>query len=330
MMRSARVFMRFEYERPGDASVLSRRELSAPSPGPGEATVEVVSAGVNHIDAIIRRGDEPEWDDEPWPRLSGSDFAGIVVAVGAGVTTAAKGTEVIGHVRAGAHATHVTVAADTLVVKPRRMSWETAGGLYLAGATALTTLEELRLGRDDTIVVTAAAGGVGSIEAQIAKHWGAKVIGTCGQRNFDYLRQLGITPVQYGDGMAERIRRVAGGPVTAFIDNFGQDGQDLAEQLDVPAGRYRSSADRRRVELSLLEADPEAVSAGTAKLRRLARLADDGAFRLLVSGVYRLVDIDEAYEDLEKLHARGKIVLTTRIAAAYPTLRARDLLETMP
>ena len=330
MMRSARVFMRIEYDRPGDASVLSRRDFPAPSPGVGEVVVEVVSAGVNHIDAIIRRGDEPEWNDESWPRRSGSDFAGIVVAVGAGVTTIAKGAEVMGHVRTGAHATHVTVSADALVAKPRRMSWETAGGLYLAGATALTTLEELRIGRDDTIVVTAAAGGVGSLEAQIAKHGGAKVIGTCGRRNFDYLRQLGITPVQYGDGMADRIRRAAGRPVTAFIDNFGQDGQDLAEQLEVPSSRCRMSSDRRRVELSLLEDHPEAVKAGTDKLRRLARLADDGAFRLLVSGVYRLVDIDDAYEDLEKLHARGKIVLTTRIAAAYPTLRARDLHESMP
>jgi NADPH2:quinone reductase len=84
------------------------------------------------------------------------------------------------------------------------------------------------------------------------------------------------------------------------------------------------------VELALLDPSPEAMQTGTTQLRRLVRLAEDGAFRLLVSGVYRLVDIDDAYEDLEKLHARGKIVLTTHIAAAYPTLRARDLLETMP
>lgn len=329
-MRAPQTITRFEYDEPGDARVLRSRAYPWEPPGPGQVSVEVVCAGINHIDEIIRRGDEPEWDSEPWPRLSGSDFAGIVVAVGAGVTEFARGAEVVGHVRAGAHATYLTVPASLLVAKPRRMMWETAGGLFLAGASALTTLDQLRIGRDDTVVVTAAAGGVGSLEVQIAKHWGARVIGTCGQRNFDYLRQLGITPVQYGDGMAERIRRAARGPVTAFIDNFGQDGQALADELAVPPARYRSSSDRREVELALLDPGPEAMQTGTTQLRRLVRLAEDGAFRLLVSGVYRLVDIDDAYEDLEKLHARGKIVLTTHIAAAYPTLRARDLLETMP
>lgn len=329
-MKTTQAVMRFEYDEPGDASVLRAREVTWDPPGPGEVSVEVVCAGINHIDELIRRGKEPAWGDEVWPRRSGSDFAGIVTAVGPGVTAFTRGDEVAGHVRAGAHATFVTVPAEALVLKPRRVPWETAGGLYLAGVTALTTLDELRIGRDDIVVVTAAAGGVGSIEVQIAKHWGAKVVGTCGARNFDYLRQLGITPVQYGDGMAERIRRAAGGQVTAFIDNFGQDGEALAQDLGVPAERYRSSADRRDVELALLGADAESVATGTAQLKRLLRLVDDGAFRLLVSGVYRLVDIDDAYEDLEKLHARGKIVLATRIAAAYPTLRAREILEAMP
>ncbi|WP_461473912.1 NADP-dependent oxidoreductase [Microbacterium sp. HJ5] len=328
-MRKPTTMMRFEYASPGSPAVLTARTMPLTSPGPGEVTVEVVCAGVSHIDEIIRRGDEPEWADEPWPRLSGSDFAGIVHAVGPDVSGLRPGVEVIGHVRSGAHATFITVPAGSLVVKPRRMPWETAGGIFLAGATALTTLDELRIGREDTVVITAAAGGVGSIEAQIAKHWGAKVIGTCGARNFDYLRQLGIAPVQYGEGMAERIARAAGGAVTAFIDNFGQDGEDLARDLGVPPARYRSSADRRIVELGLLGEEPDAVATATTQLQRLARLVEDGAFRLLVSGVYRLVDLDEAYEDLEKLHARGKIVVTTRISAAYPTLRARDVHEAM-
>jgi NADPH:quinone reductase-like Zn-dependent oxidoreductase len=329
-MRVPTTAIRFEYDAPGGPSALERRTVPLSPPGPGEVTVEMVCAGVSHVDAIIRRGDEPEWADEPFPRGSGSDFAGIVVAVGSGVTSLRPGAEVIGHVRTGAHATYLTVPASRLVPKPRILEWEAAGGLFLAGATALTILDELRIGSGDTIVVTAAAGGVGSLEVQIAKHWGAKVIGTCGARNFDYLRQLGITPVQYGEGIVERISRAAGGPVTAFIDNFGQDGEDIAEALGVATARYRSSADRREVELRLLSDDPEDVAAGTSQLRRLARLAQDRAFRLLVSGVYATDDIVEAYEDLEKLHARGKIVVATHPVAAYRTLRARDLHEAMP
>lgn len=318
----------FEYERYGDADVLQRRSEPLTPPGTGEVTVEVITTAINHMEAFLRNGRESTWSDDPWPRRSGSDFAGIVVAAGpdSGLRI---GTQVIGHVRRGAHATHLTVPAAALVAKPANLLWEVAGALYLAGATALDTLDQLRIGPGDTLVVSAAAGGVGSIEVQLAKHRGARVIGTCGERNFDYLRQLGIIPVRYGEGIADRIRRVAGGPVTAFVDNFGKDGRDLAEDLGVPEARYRSSADRREVELSLLQEDAESVAHGTAQLARLARLADAGAFRLLISGLYPLDDIVEAYEDLAHLHSRGKVVLATRPVTTYRTVKAREIHEAM-
>ena len=244
-----------EYDRVGGADVLQVRPRPLAAPGPGEVTVEVITAGINHIDSFIRAGIEPGWADDPWPRLSGSDFAGIVVAVGSGVRRFRRGSEVIGHVREGAQATFLNVAESALVSKPRDLAWEAAGGLYLAGSTALETLDELRIDAGDVLVVSAAAGGVGSIEVQLAHQRGATVIGTCGARNFDYLRQLGIRPVRYGEGIAERIRAAAGAPVTAMIDNFGQDGRELADALDLPASRFRSSEDRRNTELRLLQDD---------------------------------------------------------------------------
>ncbi|WP_137844710.1 NADP-dependent oxidoreductase [Microbacterium sp. 2FI] len=315
-----------EYEAFGDAEVLQMRTRDLPRPGPREVTVEVISSGLSHIDGFIRSGSETEWDEE-WPRRSGSDFAGVVVARGAEVAGFAVGSDVIGHVSSGAHATYLNVSDRVLVPKPREVTWETAGGLYLAGATALGTLDELRIGAGDTIVVSAAAGGVGSIEAQLAKHRGARVIGTCGERNFDYLRQLGITPVKYGDGLEERIRRAAGRPVTAMIDNFGKDGRDLAAALDVPPHRYRSSDDRRMLELRLLQGDPEAVAFGTDLLVRVTELARLHAFTLLISGLYPLTDIAEAYADLARLHARGKIVVATHPVTTFRTLKARDVHE---
>jgi NADPH:quinone reductase-like Zn-dependent oxidoreductase len=318
----------FEYDAYGDADVLHARTEVLPPPGEGEVTVEVITTSLNHMEAFLRNGKESTWSDGPWPRRSGSDFAGIVVAAGPGARFPV-GADVIGHVRTGAHATHISVDCAALVAKPSTVMWEIAGALYLAGATALDILDQLRIGADDTLVVSAAAGGVGSIEVQLAKHRGAKVIGTCGERNFDYLRQLGITPVQYGDGIVDRIRRAAGGPVTAFIDNFGKDGSDIAEELGVPSSRYRSSADRRDVELALLRDDPESVEHGTSQLARLADLAGKGAFRLLVSGLYPLADVVEAYEDLANLHSRGKVVLATKPVTTYRTVKARVVHEAM-
>ncbi|MGZ0712527.1 NADP-dependent oxidoreductase (plasmid) [Coraliomargarita sp. W4R53] len=317
----------FAYTHYGDAEVLQRHEQPLTPPGAGQVAVEVITSGINHMEVFLRNGNEATWADDQWPRRSGSDFAGIVVACGEGVTKHARGQEVIGHLRTGAHATHVTVDEAALVRKPKGVSWEVAGGLYLAGCTALDMLDELRIGPDDTIVVSAAAGAVGSIQVQLAKHAGARVIGTCGDRNFDYLRQLGIIPVRYGDGIVERIERVAHGRVTAYIDNFGKDGKDVAEALAVPANRYRSSEDRRESELRLLRDDPESIAHGTAQLQRLAELAQARAFTLLVSGLYPLDDIVEAYRDLSQLHARGKIILATQPVAPHPLRKARDVHE---
>ncbi|MDN3497066.1 NADP-dependent oxidoreductase [Planococcus sp. APC 4015] len=317
----------FEYERYGDADVLTRRTERLEPPTGDQVSVEVITTSINHTEVFLRNGNEPEWSVGPWPRRSGSDFAGIVTARGPLSSSFPVGAEVIGHVPAGAHATHLNVSSAALVAKPRNVTWETAGALYLAGATALDVLDDLHIGAGDTVVVSAAAGGVGSMQVQLAKRLGARVIGTCGERNFDYLRQLGIIPVRYGDDIVDRIRAVARGPVTAYIDNFGKDGADTAAALNVPTERYRSSLDRRDIELKLLEDDPAAIAHGTDLLGRLAEYAHVGAFRVLVSGLYPLDDITAAYEDLAKLHSRGKVVLATRPVTTYRGLRARDVHE---
>lgn len=316
-----------EYDEAGRADVLHMRSRPLPPPAPGEVTVEVICAGISHIDGFIRDGSQGEWDDDPWPRGSGTDFAGSVVAVGDGVTTLRRGAAVIGHVRCGAHATYLNVPATSLVPKPKELSWETAGGLFLAGATAIDTLDETKVVAGDVVVISAAAGGVGSIEAQVARHRGATVIGTCGDRNFDYLRQLGIKPVRYGAGIADRIRAVAGGPVTVLIDNFGQDGRGLAAELGVPDSRYRSSIDRCETELKLLRDDEDSVARATQLLARVTSLAKMRAFTLLISGLYRLDDVAEAYRDLEQLHARGKVVLGTHLVNSMRVRKARDVHE---
>ena len=325
MVKKPQQSMVVEYDRTGDTGVYELRRHPLTEPAPGEVVVEVICAGISHIDGFIREGRETDWV-EPWPRRSGSCFAGVVVS-GTRASRFPPGSEVIGHVRSGAHSTYVTVPEAALVAKPKSLAWEAAGGLFLAGATALDTLDELKIGQNDTVVISAAAGAVGSVEAQLARHRGATVIGTCGDRNFDYLRQLGIKPVRYGEGIVDRIRAAAGGPVTALIDNFGQDGHDIAAELGVPQSRYRSSADRRHTELRLLRDDPESVARGTALLERLAQLAQARAFTLLISGLYPLEEISDAYLDLQKLHSRGKVLIGTHLVTTFRTLKARDVHE---
>lgn len=309
----------------GQVERLQIEDIEMPEPGPGEVLVEVITTGINHIEAFIRQGRLGDATPTELPAGQGSDFAGIVRALGPGVSGFRRGAEVLGHIERGAHATHLVVPAGNLVAKPPALSWEVAGALFLAGYVAIETLDQLRVGPGETIVISAAAGGVGAMEAQLALAAGARVIGTCGARNFDYLRQLRIIPVLYGEGIVERIRTAAPDGVHAFIDNFGQDGHDIAAALGVSPARYRSSADRRDLELAALSAaDDESRRHRTAQLVRLTELARRRTLDVKISGYYPFDDVLRAFDDLERLHARGKIVLGTRPVTAYTEPKARD------
>ena len=176
----------------GGVDMIDIVETERPVPGPGEVLVEVLAAGINHVEAYLRQGVYHGELDVHLPIGQGSDFAGLVSTVGAGVTSFAKGSEVIGHTSMASHATFIVVPASNLVKKPASLSWEVAGSLFLAGLAAEDAVESVGIGRGDVVVVSAAAGGVGSIEAHLAMAKGATVIGTCGERNFDYLRQIGV------------------------------------------------------------------------------------------------------------------------------------------
>lgn len=330
MFGSKQTTRSLRYARYGGPDVLEFIESEMPHPRWGEVVVDVLASGINHIEAFVREGHLAETVPIELPTGQGSDFAGLVREVGTGVEGWKRGDEVIGHAVRGAHATQVVVPASSLVRKPKRVSWEEAGGLYLAGLTALDTLDGLHLKQGDTLVISAAAGGVGNIEAQLAKFAGVRVIGTCGERNHDFLREQGVKPVVYGEGMADRIRKLAPEGVTAFIDNFGQDGQELAFELGVPPEKYRSSEDRKAIELAALEPDEEFSAHATKQLQRLAEYAADHALRVVVSAFYPFDLIIDAFEDLERLHARGKIIVGMRPANPERIVKQRDLHDARP
>ncbi|MBI5160292.1 MAG: NADP-dependent oxidoreductase [Micrococcales bacterium] len=278
-------------------------------PDDDEVLVEVVAAGVSHMDAFVRAG---EFQDEiplSFPAAQGSSFAGIVRKVGRNVKNLHPRSEVIGFDPAhGSWANHVTVPATALTRKPERLDFEIAGGLYLVGCTALQVVTPLGLAERDTVVVSAAAGGVGHIECKLARLAGAEVIGIAGAENADYLRSLGVKPVRYGDELAAAIDEAAHGrPVTAFIDNYGGY-DDLAAELGVAPARFAPSSRRRRIEIDLYT-DPGTDPRATQALADIAELLQTWGIRVLVSGFYAFDDLPRAVADLHALHSRGIVVV---------------------
>ena len=328
----ARMSRRVEYDEYGGPEVLRLTEAPIPRPGEGEVLIQVVAAGLDHVDGYIRSGDYADELPATFPERQGTSFAGIVLERGPGVRAFAVGAEVVGHDPAhGAHATHLVVPTGAIVKKPPTVPWEVAGGLYLAGTTALAIVQSLRIS-GGVVVVTAAAGGVGHIECQLARLGGATVIGVAGRQNEDYLRSIGVVPVAYGDDVEERIRTAAKGrPVDALIDNF--DGYaDVASALGVPAGRVVPSSRRREVELRLLTAAADDAEARVL-LADVVELLATWGIRVLVSGFYAFEQLAEAAADLERRHSRGRVVVgmrTTAPAATYLQRRMRAEHERTP
>jgi NADPH:quinone reductase-like Zn-dependent oxidoreductase len=298
----------------GDIDVLYVTEVQRPAPGPGQVLVAVRAAGINPGEASIRRGLFAERWPATFPSGQGSDLAGIVVDLGDGVHGFAVGDEVIGYTdNRASQAEFVLVDAEHLTAKPAGVPWPVAGSLYVAGCTAWAAVRAVSLSEGDTVVVSAAAGGVGGIVVQLARLAGARVIGLAGPANHDWLAGLGAVPVDYAAGpgpeLAQRIRDAAGDRVDAFVDTFGGGYVELAVGLGVARDRIDTVADFPAVQRFGVKNDGNAVGASAATLAELAALVDKGAVEVPIARVYPLGEVREAYRDLERRHTRGKIVL---------------------
>jgi NADPH:quinone reductase-like Zn-dependent oxidoreductase len=298
------------FDRYGDVDVLQVVDVPRPDPGAGQVVVRVRAAGINPGEAAIRRG----LLDERWPATfpsgQGSDLAGVVDEVGAGVTGVAVGDEVIGftHDRAS-QAELVAVDADHLAARPPGVPWEVAGALFVAGATAYAANEAVAPGPDDTLVVSGAAGGVGTIAVQLARLAGATVLGLASPPHHDWLRDHGVVPVDYSEGVEQRIRDASGGRVDAFIDTFGSGYVDLAVSLGVAPERIDTIADWAAAGRYGAKTDGNMVGARPEVLAELAGLIEAGRLEVPIARVYPLAEVREAYRELERRHTLGKIVL---------------------
>jgi NADPH:quinone reductase-like Zn-dependent oxidoreductase len=298
------------FEKYGGIDVLKVVDVDRPVPQAGQVLLQVKAAGINPGEAAIREGWFAELFPATFPSGEGSDFAGVVVELGSGVDGFAVGDEVIGftHNRAS-HAEFVVAEATNLTPKPSGVSWEQAGALFIAGTTAHAAVRSVALKKGDTVVVSGAAGGVGSLAVQLAVKAGAKVIGLASKANHGWLAAHGVIPVAYGDGVADRITAAAGGRVDAFIDTFGGGYVELALELGVKADRIDTIIDFAAAAKYGVKIEGNANAASADVLAELAGLINAGEMELVVANVYPLEQVRDAYRELEQRHTRGKIVL---------------------
>ncbi len=298
------------FEEYGGIDVLKVVEVDRPVPGAGQVLVRVKAAGINPGEAAIRQGVFAERWPATFPSGQGSDLAGVVEETGDGVEGFAAGDEVIGftHERAS-QAELVVVEAGDLARRPAEVSWEVAGALFVAGTTAYAAVRAVAPAKGDVVVVSGAAGGVGSLAVQIARNTGATVIGLASEANHGWLKEHGVVPVAYGDGVGERIRAAAGGPVDAFIDTYGSGYVDLALELGVAKDRIDTIIDFAAVEKHGVKGEGNVDAASADVLTELAGWLVDGSLELPITRTYPLAKVREAYRELEKRRTRGKIVL---------------------
>ncbi|MGA5204313.1 NADP-dependent oxidoreductase [Streptomyces variegatus] len=301
------------YSRYGGPEVLAFGEVRDPVVGPDAVLVKVRAAAVNPVDWKAREGYLDGLFAPVFPVVPGWDVSGVVVRPGVAVSEFDVGDEVIGYVREdflsrGTFAEYVAAPLRTLARKPRNLSFEEAAGLPLVGLTAYQVLiKMLQVKRGETVLVHAAAGGVGSIAVQFGVHLGARVIGTASESNHDFVRGLGGEPVVYGEGLAERVRGLAPEGVDAVFDTVGGDGLKVSANLLAPEGRLVSIADNEVVNYGgrYYFVRPDAQD-----LQRLADLAEQGVVSVHVDETFPLERAADAHRLNQEGRTRGKIVVT--------------------
>ena len=286
------------------------RELPDPKLPPASVLIEVRAAGVNPVDWKLVGGHLDPVMPTQFPVTPGWDVAGVVVGLGFDTPEFSIGDEVVAYARkdvlgGGTFAEKVAVPVRAVAPKPKSLSWEQAGGLPLAGGTALRTLESLGDLEGRTVLIHGASGGVGSFAVQIAKAAGARVIGTASETNHEYLRGLGAEPVTYGDGLVERVLDAAGGKVDGVADFVGGVLDDALAVL-TEGGPHASVADPSVAEHGgrYIWVRPDG-----SETARLGLLVDEGKLTVDVAGTYGLDDVPQAFKDSATGHVRGKLVI---------------------
>jgi NADPH:quinone reductase-like Zn-dependent oxidoreductase len=286
-------------------------DLPKPEPKSGEILVRVVAAGTNPGEISIREGYLKDRFPMDFPFGQGTDFAGTVESLGAGVSNVSVGDEVLGHVDTrSSQAEFVVAPAENVIPKPPALDWYRAGSLFVAGSTAEAAVRAVHPGPGDVVAMSGAAGGVGSIAVQLAVRTGARVIGIASAESAAFIRSVGAEHVAYGDGLEQRLREAAPKGLDAMIDLYGQGYVDLALAIGVSKDRVNTIIDFAAAEKFGIKAEGSAYAADAKTLAELARLGAWGELLLPIEAIYPLALVHDAYRELGKHKAHGKIVLS--------------------
>jgi NADPH:quinone reductase len=298
------------FDRYGALDVLYVADVEPPEAAGGEVVVAVRAAGINPGEAAIRTGALADRWPAGFPSGQGSDLAGVVSAVGDGVSQFAVEDEVLGWSwERSSQAEFAAIPEGQLIAKPAQLSWEVAGSLYVVGVTAYAAVRAVEAGPGDTVAVSAAAGGVGSVVVQLLMERGADVVGIASERNHEWLRAKGVIPVAYGDGLGDRVRAAAPKGVDAFIDLFGPDYVQLAVDLGVAPERINTIIAYEKAGEVGAKAEGSGTATTTEVLTEMAALVAAGRIEIPIAATYPLDEVRAAYEQLEKRRTHGKIVL---------------------
>ena len=295
------------FDKYGGIDVLRVTGVPVPEPAHGEVLVKVKAASINPGETKIRQGMFHAIWPATFPSGEGSDFAGIVTEVGPGVQGFAVGHEVLGFTdRRASHAEYVIAEAQNLTAKPANVPWEVAGSLAIAGSTAYASVRAVSLKPGDTVAVSGATGGVGSITVQLARRAGAEVIGIAGPANHEWLAAHGIKPVAYGEELADRLGEAR---INAFIDTHGGGYVKMAIELGLAPERINTIIDFAAAKQYGVKSEGSERAKNAAVLAELAGLLASGDLEVPIAATFPLDGVRAAFEQLEQGHTRGKIVL---------------------
>jgi NADPH:quinone reductase-like Zn-dependent oxidoreductase len=289
----------------GGPEVLQWAEAPEPHAGPGQIRIAVRAASVNPLDWKVISGALAGDAPMDGPGYLGYDAAGVVDEVGDGVTGIAVGDDVFGR---GEHTQAEFAVLTAWAAKPPSVDWAVAAAAGVTGETGERGLRLLGVRSGDTVFVDGGAGGVGAVAVQMAVGRGARVIASAGSGNQDYLREIRATPVLYGDGVADRVREVAGGPVDAVFDIAGKTPIEELVGLVAEPSQVVSIANFGAASAGARVTGGGEDSRPTEALAEVAGLLAESDVVIKVQ-TFPFERAAEAYRISQAGHVRGKLVL---------------------